>query len=159
MLKKAIQSIADRCNWGIKEPSQLDITIDSGNSEFHQTCPAPLCIWRWEVQDRQLVKQDLPSDLADKVEARYHEREQVHSTALQLLKALPQQDRLALFSKGPKGRKPSAASEQKKKATAIEIDGSDNDKEGSEKPKPKSKAKPKEPDPEVRIFELLHTCL
>lgn len=149
VLKKAIQNISKRINWGVSDAASVNLDIDLKNAPYH--LPAGLCLWRWEVQDRTLVCNGLPSELAQKIEQRYSERVQVQTQALDLLKALPEPERIALFDKTVKGKKASASTNV---APPMENEGGDVEPQGSSQAQEssKSKSKAKQVDPEVRPF-------
>lgn len=151
VLKKTIKSIATRTNWGIRDAASVDLDLDPKSDSY--ILPAGLTIWAWEVQDRDLVVEDLTVDMANKVEARYKEREQVHADAIALLKALPRDERAALFTKGSK--KASAVKSTQKSDTTggsttepIEINSETKSKTSEQQTKARPKAK--QSDPEVR---------
>lgn len=162
VLKKAINAIAKRVNWGVEDPASVNlVSLDQKAANYH--LPAGLCLWRWEVTDRTLVVDGLPVELANKVEERYAERQKVQTRALELLKALPESDRAALFDKTVKSKKisSSAAAAVSAGKAPMELDGSDNDSASKPEVVTQSKkgSKAKEPDPEVRHNRALLTGL
>ena len=158
VLKKAVLEIADRVNYGIESPSTIDVELDDDDDEIKM--PNGLCIWRWEVTDREdVLCTGFGQDLIDKIEKRFDERQKVREQAVALVKALDDDARRVLFDKSKK------AAKGKGKATAG---GSDNDmdvddkEEGSSTGKGKGKGKAKkekEVDPEVCSYSLIYLPL
>jgi hypothetical protein len=124
-LKYAINEIASRHNYGIESAATVGVDAPAG-----ATHPAGLCIWRWEIElkDEYLGNSFSPEVLA-KIKAREAERDGMKLKAVELVMALDQDARSALFEK----RKKAAAGEEGEAAESKE-----------------SKAKAKELDPEVR---------
>jgi hypothetical protein len=127
-LKYAINEIASRHNYGIESAATVGVDAPAG-----ATHPAGLCIWRWEIElkDEYLGNSFSPEVLA-KIKAREAERDGMKLKAVELVMALDQDARSALF-------------EKRKKAAAGEEGEAAEPKESKE-----SKAKAKELDPEVR---------
>lgn len=84
VLQNAIQSIAQRVNYGIDAPSETTILPS-------------LQLWRWEVNDLSL----LPKENLDKLIARRDERVQAKQQAAEQFQALPEETRQA-FLEGKK---------------------------------------------------------
>ncbi|GAA6061779.1 hypothetical protein JCM10212_001385 [Sporobolomyces blumeae] len=100
-LRKIIESLADRTNYGLDVEDLPDKSLPAGVS----TISSGLQLWAWEVKDLSLLSQDLVS----KYERRRTERQEIKKATIDLFTSLSPEDQVTLLKSKKGGRASNAA--------------------------------------------------
>ena len=114
VLTKALGSLLERVNHGLRDPSKEDDEDDRDLPEAIDKVPAAFKIWRWEIKDNisDDVTAKIPEDARQKLKARAEERLEARAATKALLDAMSEEERLNVF----KGGKSAAGAKEKASA-------------------------------------------
>lgn len=122
VIKAAINQLATRTNYGIDSYSEIDLAVEAdsdADEDAAPSIPVALQIWRWEINDREVFLHDgLAEDIVAKIEARFAERVLVKEKAVEIVAALPEEERRTLVIVKKRVAKEAGDADKPKKSKA-----------------------------------------
>lgn len=137
VIAATIKQIAERVNHGFRDSSSDD-PDDRDLPEGYHVVPTSLRLWRWELKPEaaDTILPHLPEDMRQKMSTRLAERKGARAAARELLASLPEEEKVAILTKGIKTT--IATLEKGKKAATVKEE--DDVETPSKKPLSKAKA-------------------